>query len=159
MSSVAWSVIHVYAVAGLRCEIGVYIVLTERYIAENTLRVRYAETDAMGIVHHRNYLVYFEEARSHYARERNQPYSEFEKQGFYLMVTEANLRFLRAAHYDQEITVRAWIAEMRSRSVRFEYEVVDAQSDETLVTGYTKHICVTKSGKVARIPDTWKNWK
>ena len=140
------------------CNKGNEVVLTERFIAENTIRVRYAETDAMGIVHHRNYLVYFEEARSHYARERGQPYSDFEKAGFYLMVSEANLRFARASHYDQQITIRTWIAEMRSRSARFEYEVFDTESGEMLVTGYTKHICITQDGKVARIPDAWKDW-
>lgn len=141
-----------------RCNKGNEAVLTERFVAEITTRVRYAETDAMGIVHHRNFLIYFEEARSHYARERGQPYIDFEKAGFYLMVSETNLRFARAAHYDQQITIRAWIAEMRSRSVRFEYEVLDAESGETLVTGYTKHICITQDGKIARIPHPWSSW-
>lgn len=129
-----------------------------QFIAETTFRVRYAETDAMGIVHHRNYLAYFEEGRSHYARLRGHPYSEFEREGYFLMVSEANLRFSRAAQYEQEITVRCWISEMKSRSLTFTYKIFDTDTGETLVTGKTKHICINREGKVTRIPKSWREW-
>lgn len=131
---------------------------SDRFVAENTFHVRYAETDAMGIVHHRNYLTYFEEGRSHYARLRGHPYSEFEKAGFFLMVSEANLRYSRAARYEQKITTRCWLGEMKSRTLIFNYEIVDALTQEILVTGYTKHVCITKEGQVTRIPQAWRDW-
>ena len=131
---------------------------TDRFVSETTFRVRYAETDAMGIVHHRNYLMYFEEGRSEYARKRGHPYSDFERDGFYLMVSEAQLRYSQPAIFEQEITVRSWVEVLKSRRITFGYEVVDAETDTVLVTGTTDHICVTKAGKVARIPDTWRTW-
>jgi acyl-CoA thioester hydrolase len=112
----------------------------------------------MGIVHHRNYLVYFEEGRSSYARQRNRPYSDFERAGFFLTVTDASLRYRQPARYDQQITIRTWIAEMKSRGMTFAYEVVDAATDTLLVEGTTRHICITREGRVAPIPDDWRAW-
>lgn len=131
---------------------------TDRFTAETTFTVRYAETDAMGIVHHSNYIVYFEEGRSAYARERGNPYSNFERDGLFLVVTEVNARYVQPARYEQRITVRTWIAEMQSRALTFAYEIVDADSGQSLVTGQTRHVCTTHDGKVARIPAAWRAW-
>lgn len=128
------------------------------FVAETTFNVRYAETDMMGIVHHSCYIVYFEEARSAYSRQRGRPYSEFQHLGYYLTVTEVNVRYAKPAVYDQQITVRVWIAEMKSRGMTFQYEVVDTKTGETLVTGYTKHVCITHDGKVAVLPALWREW-
>ncbi len=131
---------------------------TDKFIAENTFRVRYAETDAMGVVHHASHIVYFEAGRSHYARVRGHDYAQFERSGYFLLVAEIHARYAKAAVYDQLITVRCWIDEMKSRSVTFGYEIVDAESRETLVTGTSKHICIEKSGKVVPIPMEWRAW-
>lgn len=129
-----------------------------RYISETTFHVRYSETDAMGVVNHANYISYFEEGRSDYARKRDSSYSSFEDGGYYLMVTEVNARYVKPARYDRQITVRTWIAENKSRTIMFNYEIIDTESEELLVTGYSKHVCVTKDGKIARIPETWREW-
>jgi acyl-CoA thioester hydrolase len=125
---------------------------------ETTFRVRYAETDAMGIVHHRNYIIYFEEGRSEFARQKGMPYSELEKQGFFLAVTEVNVRYIKPALYEQRITVRAQLEQVKSRGMTFAYEIVDAETSDLLVTGQSKHICINKAGKVARLPQEWRNW-
>jgi len=128
------------------------------FVSETTFRVRYVETDAMGIVSHINYITYFEEGRSNYARQRGHSYSQFEQDGYYLMVTEVNARYIKPARYDQEITVRAWIKETRSRTLTFNYEILDTETKTLLVTGSSKHICVTHKGDIARIPDNWRAW-
>jgi len=131
---------------------------SDRFIGETTLRVRYAEVDSMRIVHHSRYIVYFEEGRSAYARQRGKPYSQFEADGFFLTVTEVKVRYIQPARYEQSITVRAWISEMKSRGLTFEYEIVDADKGTKLVIGSTKHICVDQAGKVAHLPASWREW-
>ena len=128
------------------------------FVSETTFRVRYAETDAMGIVHHASYIVYFEEGRSSYARERNASYAEFELTGHFLVVAEVQARFIKAARYDDQLTLRTWICERKSRSVVFQYEIVDAASRELRVTGQSKHICITRDGRPALLPDAWRAW-
>lgn len=131
---------------------------TDRFVAETTFHVRYAETDMMGIVHHSNYIVYFEEGRSAYSRQRGKPYSQFQDLGYYLTVTEVNARYIKPAVYDQRITIRTWVAEMRSRGMTFNYEIVDAETGEILVTGFSKHVCITHDGRVVTMPDLWRDW-
>jgi acyl-CoA thioester hydrolase len=130
----------------------------DRFIAENTFYVRYAETDAMGVVHHASYIVYFEEGRSHYARVRGSSYADFERGGRLLVVTDVSARYIRPTVYGQQITIRCWIAEMRSRGLTFGYELVHADSGAVTVTGQTRHVCVNREGQVTSIPDAWREW-
>ena len=127
-----------------------------RYVSENSFYVRYAETDAMGIVHHASYIVYFEEGRSHYSRERGINYADFEKTGFWLAVSEVHARYKVPARYGQFLTVRCWVEEARSRSLVFAYEIVDKASGTVHVTGQTRHICITHEGSVATLPEQWR---
>jgi acyl-CoA thioester hydrolase len=129
-----------------------------RYISRVNLHVRYAETDAMGIVHHASYIVYFEEGRSNYARQRGSDYAQFEQSGFYLTVAEVSARYLQPARYGQQLTICCWIADMKSRGLTFAYEIVDAVSQKLLVTGESKHICITHEGQVTRLPEAWRSW-
>jgi len=124
----------------------------------STFTVRYAETDPMGIVHHKNYITYLEEGRSEYARQRGFPYSQFEAGGFFLLVTEVHIRHIKPARYEQSITVNTWIAEMKSRGMTFAYTVVDTLTGEKLASAQTKHICITKEGQIAKIPQIWRDW-
>ena len=130
----------------------------DRTISETTLHVRYAETDAMGIVHHASYIVYFEEGRSNYARQRGSDYVKFEQGGHYLTVAEVNARYLKPAQYGQRLTVRCWISAMKSRGLTFSYEIVLADTNDIFVTGYSKHICITHDGQIAHLPDEWRSW-
>ena len=84
-------------------------------IAETTFRVRYAETDQMGIVHHASYVVWLEEGRSNWMRAHGSSYAQFEREGLLLAVSDLNVRFKQAARYDQPVTVRCWV-EQAARS-------------------------------------------
>ena len=128
------------------------------YFAEATFRVRYAETDAMRVVYHANYIIYFEHSRSEYIRQRGVSYAELERAGNYLAVSEVQARYIRPAYYDDLLTVRCWLSEVRSRTLTFRYEITNADSGETLVTGYSKHICLNHDGQVTKMPDTWQSW-
>jgi acyl-CoA thioester hydrolase len=125
-------------------------------VAETTFHVRYAETDQMGIVHHGTYIVWFEEGRSTWSRQLGCPYADFERAGYLLVVSEVCARYIAPARYDQEVTVRTWVSQVRSRVIRFEYEVVDAEGGEILVTGFSTHICLDRHRKPARIPEEWR---
>lgn len=131
---------------------------TDRFVAETSFYVRYAETDAMGIVHHASYIVYFEEGRSNYARQRGHDYASFERSGLYLTVAEVSARYLNPARYGQRVTVRCWVAEMQSRAITFGYEIVEADSHTLFVSGFSKHICITHDGRVTKLPEAWRAW-
>jgi acyl-CoA thioester hydrolase len=124
----------------------------DKDVVETTLRVRYAETDAMGIVYHTNYIVWFEVGRGEFMRQRGGDYREFEEQGLYLPVTEVDARFLSPARYDDLVVVRTSVAQVRSRSVTMYYEVLMQETGQLLVTGYTKHFCTDREGRVRRFP-------
>jgi acyl-CoA thioester hydrolase len=125
-------------------------------IFETTFHVRYAETDAMGIVHHSVYAVWFEEGRSALMRARGTSYTAFEADGVALAVSQLQIRYLSPARYDQLVTVRCWIDQIQSRKIDFAYEVIDTAAGKILVVGKTEHICITAEGKVARIPPKWR---
>lgn len=125
-------------------------------IVETRVHVRYAETDAMGVVHHAAYLVYFEEGRSHYMREMGSNYADIEASGYRLPVTEANLRYTEGIAYGDIVIIRCWIEESRSRQLTFAYHLLSANSGKKLVTGYTRHVWTDSEGKVTRSPDIWQ---
>lgn len=123
---------------------------------ETTFHVRYAETDAMGVVHHSVYIVWFEEGRSHYLRSWGSSYAEFEAGGYYLAVSEVEARYIAPARYGQQVTVRAGLESLRSRSISMLYEVAETASGSVLATGRTKHICINAQGQVVTIPEEWR---
>jgi len=123
---------------------------------ETTFHVRYAETDQMGIVHHSAYVVWLEEGRSQWMRAHGSSVVQFEQDGLRLAVSEISLRYHQPARYDQRVTVCCGVTGVRSRQIRFNYEVVDTETEAILVTGYTQHICVDEAGNVTKIPDKWR---
>ncbi len=127
----------------------------DRFVSENTFYVRYAETDAMGIVHHSVYIVYFEEARSHFSRVVGASYADFERSGYWLTVAEVHARYIVPTRYGQQITARCWIDELKSRGVTFGYELVDAATGTVCVTGYSRHVCINHQGQVCHVPTDW----
>jgi acyl-CoA thioester hydrolase len=130
------------------------------FSVETTFYIRYAETDAMGIVHHASYIVYFEEARSVYTRARGRSYAEMEQDGYFLAVTEVHSRYHRSMRYGQQVTVKCWASEVKSRTLKFNYEIYDAATRELCVSGQTSHICLDHAGKVARFPSSWtQHWE
>jgi acyl-CoA thioester hydrolase len=121
-------------------------------VSETPIRVRYAETDAMGVVHHSSYIVWFEAGRSDYIRQRGSSYADFEKAGYRLVVSELDARFAVPAVYDELVVVRTWVEELKSRKLVFGYAVVRPATGETLCTGHTCHICTDHQGQVTAIP-------
>lgn len=127
----------------------------DRTVIETEFPVRYAETDAMGVVHHAAYLVYFEEGRSQYMRGIGSDYVDIEASGYRLPVSEIGARYVGGASYGQRVTIRTWIEENRSRSVTFNYEVLTSKTSTVLVKGFTKHIWTDNGGKVTKAPEMW----
>jgi acyl-CoA thioester hydrolase len=115
------------------------------------IRIRYKDTDRMGVVYYGNYLTFFEVGRSEYMRELGFPYSEMEGKGYSLVVTEADAKYHGNVGYDDIITVKTAIIELKRISVRFAYEVT-SQENRILVTGHTGHACLNPAGKPIRIP-------
>ena len=124
---------------------------------ESEIRVRYAETDKMGIVHHSNYLVWFEFGRSEFCRSRDFSYKEMEENdGALMVVVEAYCRYKSPAHYEDVIIIRTKIAELRSRSVRFVYEVSRPSDQILLAEGETLHLVTDENKKVRSLPLSYK---
>jgi acyl-CoA thioester hydrolase len=116
------------------------------------IEVRYAETDQMGVVHHANYVVWFELARTHLCALSGFHYAEIESRGVLLMVTGVELRYYRPAHYGETVQVECWSDRLGSRGVHFAYEV--RRGMDRLATGRTEHIWIDRSsGKPTRMPE------
>ncbi|MBA3533665.1 MAG: acyl-CoA thioesterase [Ardenticatenales bacterium] len=122
------------------------------YSHESLIRVRYAETDAMGVVHHSSYIVWFELARTDWLEARGYSYAEFEATGYYLVVTEIGARYLRPARYGHDVIVRATLTEPRSRGLRYDYEVRHGGTQEVLITGFSRHILTDHQGNIRKFP-------
>ena len=106
---------------------------------ETEIRVIYADTDAMGIVYHTNYIKWFEVGRAEYLRQLGYPYSRLEKGGVWLPLAAVTCEYKAPAHYDDVLTIKAWAQELRTASVIMAYEIANKESGELLVTGTTKH--------------------
>ena len=116
------------------------------------IEVRYAETDQMGVVHHANYLVWFELARTALCRRTGFHYAEIEALGYLLMVSGAELSYRRGVRYGDAVQVVAWLERLGSRGMRFAYEV--RRGDDLCASGATEHVWVEKaSGKPCRTPE------
>jgi len=116
------------------------------------LPVRFVETDGMGIVHHSNYLVWFEAARVHWMDMAGVPYAEVAAGGNHFAVTAACIEYRAPARFGDTVRIIVSVTQLRSRQVRFDYSIENAASGVLLAAGYTEHICVDLSGRMARIP-------
>src|ERR1043166_750613 len=109
--------------------------------SETTTRVRYVETDQMGMVYHANYYIYFEIGRVELIRQRGVAYKEMETiDDRYIVVAESRCRYLRPARYDDLLRIRTCVAESRTRTIRFAYELLNDATGELLATGETLHV-------------------
>ena len=116
-------------------------------------RVRYGDTDKMGISYYANYFVWFEAARTEYFRALGLPYTECEKKGFFLPAVETGARYHAPCTYDDLVLVRTSVSEIRKTSMRFEYRVLRKDTAELLTTGFSVHVCVDKGLRPVRIPE------
>ncbi|TDJ66852.1 MAG: acyl-CoA thioesterase [Planctomycetota bacterium] len=112
---------------------------------EHRLRVRYGETDQMGVVHHPNYLLYFEEARTAYMAHMGLPYGELERSGVGLAVRKLDLRYRGSAVFEDELCIRVTVGRIGAASVEFRYEVVRLADSALLATGSTELACIDLS--------------
>jgi len=110
-----------------------------KYVESRT-RVRYKETDQMGIAHHSNYLVWFEIGRTDLCRATGIPYAEIERRGYLLVVTEISCRFRTPFRYDEEVLIRTSVAEIASRMMRFAYELFSADGTDLRASGSSSHM-------------------
>lgn len=123
---------------------------------EARLRVRYAETDQMGVVYHANYLVWMEMGRVEYCRAKGIRYRDMEERdGILLAVVEANCRYIAPARYDDEVTVRTSIEKAHQRLVRFHYDILNSE-DVLLAKGTTAHVFLDRQMKPARLPAKYR---
>jgi acyl-CoA thioester hydrolase len=116
-------------------------------------RVRYAETDGMGIAYHGNYFVWFEMGRTELCRRRGLAYKDIETMGFFIVVAEASCRYRRPLRYDDRFVVRTFLSEATPKKFVFSYEVT-GQRDPSVVhaTAQTVHVVVDREGKVTPLP-------
>ena len=122
-------------------------------IHETNLRVRYGETDAQRVVNNAGYLSYFEVGRVEWLRAAGLSYKKFEEQGYGFVVVEAFARYKKPAFFDDELTLRTELTELKRASLSFGYTIL--REKEVLVTGYTLHGCVElATSKPRRIPTT-----
>ena len=121
---------------------------------ETEIRVRYEETDAMGVVYYANYLVWFEVARTEFLRSIGFSYRKMEEEGYRLMVVDAACQYKLPCRYDDLVTVQVGLSEMRNTSLSFEYKVL--LNGEVATLGKTSHVFTDASAKPVRIPQGFK---
>jgi acyl-CoA thioester hydrolase len=124
---------------------------------ETSVRVRYAETDRMGVVYHANYLIWFEIGRTEFCRARGFAYREMEEdESSFLVVAESYCRYKAPAYYDDDLIVRTHITELRRRSVRFGYEIVRPATNQVIAEGETGHVVTDAQGRVRSMPERYR---
>src|SRR3954451_21628933 len=117
---------------------------------EITIRVRYAETGRMGLVHHANYLVYFEQGRVELLRVQGRSYKDLEDQGFLLVLTKIEVRYRRPVHYDDLLTLRTIV--VRTTAVRIDHRYELLRDGTVLAEGTSTLACVDRDGRVQALP-------
>ena len=117
---------------------------------EITIRVRYAETDRMGLLHHANYLVYFEQGRTELLRQMGYSYRDVEDQGFFLVLTKVAVRYKSPARYDDLLTLRTTVVRITSVKIEHRYELL--RDGLPLAEGESTLGCVDRQGRVQALP-------
>ena len=120
-------------------------------VHEIEIRVRYQETDGQRRVHHANFLTYFEMGRTEMLRSQGRTYREFEEAGLFMVVSEATVRYLAPADYDDLLVLQTRVEKVGAAHIKHAYEVL--RGSTMLVTGTTTVVCVDREGRVRRLPD------
>lgn len=122
----------------------------------SNIRVRYAETDQMGVVYHSNHFIWFEIGRTDFCRQHGFAYREMEQDGLYIVVAEARCRYKAPARYDDEILIRTCLRDVRKRVLVFGYEVYRLLEDELLAEGETVHVVTDREGRPRVLPEKYR---
>ena len=127
------------------------------FTSESRVKVRYAETDQMGVAYYANYLVWFEVGRSQFCNDRGFSYRDMEREtGLYMMVAEVKCRYATAARYEDELAVRTTVTEITRRTVRFGYLIERVADGVKIATGETLHVLATREGRLASFPESYR---
>ena len=127
--------------------------------AETTVRVRYAETDQMGVVYYGNYFTWFEIGRVELCRQLGFEYKRMEAEDdSFIVVADAHCRYKRPARFDDLLVIRTKVSESQRRTVRFDYEIIDQASGELLATGDTLHVICDRLGKPKSLPEKYRKY-
>ena len=126
-------------------------------VTTSTVRVRYAETDQMGVVYYANYLIWFEVGRTDWLRETGWTYRSMEDEGIQLPVIEAHCEYRQGAKYDDEVDIRTRGRKVSPVRIQFEYEVIRRADGAALATGHTVHATIDRNGRPVRMPDRVKD--
>lgn len=128
--------------------------MREPFEGETTIRVRYPETDRMGVVHHGSYIIWFEVGRTELMRDLGCTYRALEDDdAIFLPVIDLSVTFRAPVHYDDVIKIRTRVASVKGVRIRFEYELFRDDVEGPLATGSTIHATVNAAGRPARMPD------
>lgn len=122
-------------------------------VVDVEIRVRYAETDQMGVAYYANYLIWFEVGRSEFCRLRGFRYADLEELGYKLVVTDVHCKYRNSARYDETVIVRTRLKAINKRMVTFGYQVLRQDKEELIAEGETQHICVDSKGKTKTLPE------
>jgi len=120
-------------------------------------RVRYAETDQMGVSYYANYFVWFEMGRTEYFRSLGVGYVECEKKGIYLPVVEANCHYFSPARYDELLAIEVAVSKFGKSSMKFVYRITEKETRRKIAEGYSVHAFVDQTMKPVRVPDEIRN--
>jgi acyl-CoA thioester hydrolase len=120
------------------------------------VRVRYADTDQMGVVYHSNFLVYFEVGRADYFRQFGFTYKDLEKENVFMPVTESYCKHYSSAEYDDELLVLTRLEMISRLQIKFLYEIVRKRDEKKMAEGFTIHVPVNGDGKPCRIPAVYR---
>jgi acyl-CoA thioester hydrolase len=127
--------------------------------AETTIRVRYAETDQMGIVYYGNYFTWFEIGRVELCRQLGFEYKQMESQdNSFIIVADAHCRYKRPARFDDVLTIRTRVTQSERRTLRFGYEILNQASNELLATGDTLHVICDSQGRPKSLPEKYRKY-
>lgn len=121
-------------------------------MTEERIRVRYGETDQMGHAYYANYLLWFEQARGAWCRDRGFTYKQLEEMGFFLPVVEVHVKYRGEIKYDDLIAIRVWLNEIRRASLQFCYEIINTETGKSCTEGYTWHVLMGRARKAVSIP-------
>lgn len=125
-------------------------------VNETRLRVRYAETDQMGVVYHANHFIWFEVGRVELLRQLGFSYKDMEtKDDCFIAVVDARCRYKSPVHYDDEVIVRTFLTNVREKVIHFGYELLSAEGRRALAEGETTHIVATAQMKPRRLPEKY----
>lgn len=127
--------------------------LNKKDFIEFRERVRYSETDQMGVAHNKSYFEWFEIARTEYCRQKNIPYKDIEAKGYYLVVAESFCRYKMPLRYDEEFWIRTWAEEIKSKKVVFAYELLTEEQKKLIASGYTIHVVTNSKAQVCSLPE------